>query len=82
MSGNRMSMRSRGTIAAALALSVLGHRNGDGRDRASWTAMDSAARPTAVNDTSVLAFPTIGAAVTAAAPGDTIKVCPGPMTSR
>jgi nitrous oxidase accessory protein NosD len=68
-------MRSLGTIAATLLLSVL----------ATGTALaltrvvdgDGFGSSTNCNDPSVPAFVTIGAAIAAAAPNDIIKVCPG-----
>lgn len=75
MSGNRIAMRSLGIVAGTLLLSVLS--TGTALAATRVVDGDGFGSATNCNDTSVLAFSTIGAAITAAAPGDTIKVCPG-----
>ena len=75
MSGNRTPVHSLGIVAATLFLSLL--VTGTALAITRVVDSDGFGSATNCNDPSTLAFVTIGAAITAAAPGDVIKVCPG-----
>jgi nitrous oxidase accessory protein NosD len=75
MSGNRISVRSLGTIAAMLLLSVLA--TGTALAATRVVDPDGFGSATNCNALTPATYTTIGAAIVAAGPGDTIKVCPG-----